>query len=297
MKDGAVITNPPKGDPNIVKPEGPVDHAVRVYAFERDGELAGLFVDANNHSDTTGGELISADWPGAMAAAINRRLSMDVPVLLLNGLAGNINHFDPANTDHQCSREEAVRIGTGYAEFAMQALAGAREMEAMPLRAESVVFDLPYRDVTDAEIAAARKLLTRAAGNTSRRLTSEELAKGDPQIERMYAQGMLDFADLRAKADSEEEEIAGFRLGDAAFVGFPGEPFVEIGLEVREQSPFAVTTVFELMGDIAGYIPMPECFERGGYEPRTHVYNRFAPDAAGIFAERVLEVLARLRGA
>ena len=92
----------------------------------------------------------------------------------------------------------------------------------------------------------------------------------------------------------ECQEIAGFRLGDAAFVGFPGEPFVEIGMAVQERSPFKHTTVFELLGDCAGYIPLPECFERGGYEPRTHPRNRLTPEAADMFIERATEVLKGL---
>lgn len=296
MKDGTVVTNPPKGDPNVVKPEGPADHTVRVYAFRRQGALVGILVDANNHSDTTGGNLISADWPGVLADQIKKRLDADVPVLLLNGLAGNINHFDRDNPGPQCSREEAVRIGTGYADAAMEALEGAEQITASPAAVASTVFDLPYRDVSQGEIGRAREVLENTAQDADRRLTSEELAKGDPQIERIFARGLLEFAELRERVPSEKVQIAGFRLGDAGFVGFPGEPFIEIGLAVQDKSPFPFTTVFELLGDVAGYIPMPDCFDRGGYEPRTHRYNRFTRDAAQIFIDQGTDVLTKLYG-
>jgi len=294
MKDGTVVTNPPKGDPNVVKPEGPADHTVRVYAFENGGALAGLFVDADNHTDTTGGNLISADWPGVMAHQINKRLGADVPVLLLNGLAGNINHFDRNNPGSQCSRDEAVRIGTGYADAALQALDAAQDITATPAAVASAVFDLPYREASQEDIDRARKVVDSIAGDADRRLTSEELAKGDPQIDRIFAEGLLEFAELRETAASETEEIAAFRLGDAAFVGFPGEPFVEIGLAVQDKSPFPVTTVFQLLGDTAGYIPMPDCFSRGGYEPKTHLYNRFTTNTAQIFIDRARDTLTSL---
>jgi len=294
MKDGTVVTNPPKGDPNVVKPEGPAGHTVRVYAFENGGDLAGLFVDADNHTDTTGGNLISADWPGVLADEINNRLSTDVPVLLLNGLAGNINHFDRSNPGPQCSRDEAVRIGTGYADAALQALHAAEEMAATPAAVASAVFDLPYREASQEDIDSARKVVESTAAHADRRLTSEELAKGDPQIDRIFAEGLLAFAELRQQAAGETEEIAAFRLGDAAFVGFPGEPFIEIGLAVQDQSPFPFTTVFHLLGDTAGYIPLPDCFDRGGYEPKTHLYNRFTTNTADIFIEQGIELLKDL---
>ncbi|MFH0965786.1 MAG: hypothetical protein V2A58_17445 [Planctomycetota bacterium] len=295
MKNGTVLTNPPKGDPNIVRPEGPVDHTVRVYAFETDGKPIGIVVAASNHTDTTGGEKVSADWPGVLAAEMTDRLGGAFPVLLLNSPAGNINHFDLANPDAQCSRSEAVRIGKGYARFALEALKSAAPMEALPLAAASESFDLPYREVSEKELAAARALVATARSGASRRLTSEELAKGDPEVELIFARGLFDFAELRARADHERQEVAGLRLGDAAFIGLPGEPFVEIGLAIREASPFKFTSVFALLGDLAGYVPMPECFDQGGYEPRTHRYNRFARNAAGVFIEKALEVLKKLR--
>ena len=294
MKDGTVVTNPPKADTNVVKPEGPAVHTVRVYAFENAGALAGIFVDTDNHTDTTGGNLISADWPGVMADEVNKRLSAQVPVLLLNGLAGNINHFDRRNPGPQCSRDEAIRIGAGYADAVLQALDTAREIPATPVAVASTVFDLAYREASQEEIDRAREVVENTSADAGRRLTSEELAKGDPQVDRIFAEGLLEFARMRETAAGETEEIIAFRLGDAAFVGFPGEPFVEIGLAVQDRSPFPFTTVFQLLGDIAGYIPLPDCFERGGYEPRTHRYNRFAHDAAHILTDRACEILTSL---
>ena len=229
-----------------------------------------------------------------LAEELCKRLGVSVPVMILNGLAGNINHFDPKNPGEQTSRDEAVRIGKGYADFGMQALETAGNLPITPLAVKSVTFDVPYRDVSEGEIEAAHKLLASTTDGPQKRLTSEDLAKGDPQIERFYARSLIEFAEVRQAQAGECQEIAGFRLGDAAFVGFPGEPFVEIGMAVQERSPFKHTTVFELLGDCAGYIPLPECFERGGYEPRTHPRNRLTPEAADMFIERATEVLKGL---
>ena len=51
-----------------------------------------------------------------------------------------------------------------------------------------------------------------------------------------------------------------------AFVSLPGEPFNGISRAIRAASPCKYTFVIELAQSHSGYVPMPECFEHGGYE-------------------------------
>ena len=55
-------------------------------------------------------------------------------------------------------------------------------------------------------------------------------------------------------------------LGDVAIVGVPGEFFTLLGQEIKRQSPYRYTFVFELANDYVGYIPDAEGFDRGGYQ-------------------------------
>ena len=57
-------------------------------------------------------------------------------------------------------------------------------------------------------------------------------------------------------------------MGPVALVGFPGEPFAEIGVRVRENSPFQFTHMAGYSNGVTGYVPTAEEFERGGYEPQ-----------------------------
>ena len=294
MKDGRVMTNPPKGSPGISRPESEIDHDVQVLAFERDGELAGLLVDANNHCDTIGGSEISADWPGWMARFLGERLGRDMPVLLLNGPAGNINHFDPNNPERQASYVEAERLGRGYGGFVLEALNKAEAIPADTVTAESETFQVPYRRVPPEEIERARKTAPHKPDTSGRPITSEDLAKGHPYWDWVIAREIVAFNDKYRGQVSERVELCGFRIGECAFVGLPGEPFSEIGMAVKRRSPFDRTCVFGLCGDMAGYVPMPEHFGKGGYEPLTGAYNRFVPEAANLFICHALEVLGRL---
>jgi len=265
-------------------------------ALNQDGRLQGIVVDANNHTDTVGGNMISADWPGRMAAALADSLGKNVEVMLLNGPAGNINHFDPDKHYAQTSYDEAKRVGRAYAEVALDALRSAATVRADSLAFAARSFFAPYRCIPQEVLEQAKGVARSKPPEKGSDLTSEDLAAGDAYVEWIFAQALLEFNRRYGHAEGEELEIGGFRLGDCAFVGLPGEPFSQVGMAIKEKSPFDRTTVFALCGDMAGYVPMPECFERGGYEPRTTPMNRFAPELAEMLIENALAVLHELKG-
>jgi len=115
MKQGPVVTNPGKCNPDIVKPEGPVDDEIGVLALTQDNRISTLIVNIVNHTDTIEGDFVSADWPGQMEKAIQNRLGYEVNVVTLVGCSGNINHFDVKSKRNQSSYAEAKKIGMGYA--------------------------------------------------------------------------------------------------------------------------------------------------------------------------------------
>ena len=64
--------------------------------------------------------------------------------------------------------------------------------------------------------------------------------------------------------DAEVQVIA---LGnDVAWVGLPGEVFVELGMAIKQASPFRYTIVNELSGDAIDYVPDRKAFAEGAYE-------------------------------
>jgi neutral ceramidase len=65
-------------------------------------------------------------------------------------------------------------------------------------------------------------------------------------------------------------EIHAMRIGEIAFVGIPGELFVEIGLAIKASSPFAMTLVSGYTNGIYFYIPTAAAFAQGGYEVESY---------------------------
>jgi len=93
-----------------------------------------------------------------------------------------------------------------------------------------------------------------------------------------------------------ETRIGAARIGDAAFVFLPGEPFVEIGLAIREASPFAFTAVVGYADDYIGYIPTDRAFAGGGYEIGPGRWSRLASGSEPIVRQAGIELLRSLAG-
>ena len=73
-----------------------------------------------------------------------------------------------------------------------------------------------------------------------------------------------------------------------ALAAIPGEPFVEIGLQIKKQSPIE-HTLFSGYSNVGwAYIPVAEAYPVGGYEVEV---TPFRPDAAGIIVAETLSLL------
>jgi hypothetical protein len=71
----------------------------------------------------------------------------------------------------------------------------------------------------------------------------------------------------RLGADTVDAEIQAIVCGSLAFVTLPGEPMTELGLAIREHSPFPQTLVLGYSnGGGVHYVGMPGEKARGGYE-------------------------------
>ena len=89
-----------------------------------------------------------------------------------------------------------------------------------------------------------------------------------------------------------ETELHGIRLGDVALVGFAGEPFSELGVQVKARSPFPHTLFSGYTNDYLGYLPTAEAYPDRGYEVDT---SPFRPGAGEQVVEGSLALLAALR--
>lgn len=267
MKNGKVLTNPGKLNPDIVKPEGPVDTEIGVIAIEQDGIISAIITNIVNHTDTIGGDFVSADWPGRMEKAIQDTLGYDVPVLTLIGCSGNINHFDVSTKRDQGSYAEACRIGAGYAAIVAKALKKLKKLTVKNLAVDSREITIPFRVITENELKNAKAVLAKpCAASSGGDMTSEGLATGDGPVARFFADQLVEFK-KKCSGKSRKFSVVSIKFDDKlALTTLPGEVFTEIGMEIKKRSPFKQTWPVTLGMGECGYVPLAECFKRGGYE-------------------------------
>ena len=93
------------------------------------------------------------------------------------------------------------------------------------------------------------------------------------------------FGLTRTVARREEGEIQLLAIGDSAWVGVPGELFCQIGLDIKEQSPFAHTYVVGYANCYQGYFPTPIAYDgrrlRGEHGPLESLHRRRRRERAG----------------
>jgi hypothetical protein len=86
-------------------------------------------------------------------------------------------------------------------------------------------------------------------------------------------------------------ELQGMRIGGLGLVAMPGEPFAEIGVEVRRRSPFATTMFSGYSNGQFAYIPVRSDYAEGGYG----VWNSpLGPGAGEAVIEEAVSLLREL---
>lgn len=267
MKNGKVVTNPGRFNPDIVAPESEFDHTVSVLAVKQEGRISALMVNLANHTDTIGGEMISADWPGRMEREIQHALTEDIPVFTLIDCSGDINHFDVYRNLNQTCYAEAVRIGRGYAGIILALLETLKPVPTGEISVKREIADIRFRDIPATDVEAAKATLDRMPKTQSDSdMTSEGIASGDGAVARFFAENLIEYSE-KCSGRSRKFELLSIRIGkELAFTTIPGEGFNGISRAIRSDSPYKHTFVITLGQGEAGYIAMPECVNRGGYE-------------------------------
>jgi hypothetical protein len=278
MKDGTVVFNPGKLNPNIVRTAGPIDPDVDLLRLRAgDKELALLTVFAL-HLDTVGGTEYSADYPFYLERKLRSVLGDGGVSLFGAGTCGDINHIDVSKKDPQGGQLEAGRIGTTLGETVRGALPMLRPQRSPRLAVRQAIVQAPLQKYSAETIAQARKDMAK--------IGTRDL----PFLKQVEAYKIVSLQML--PGEKLPMEVQAFRLSDeVAIVGLPGEIFVELGLAIKKTSPFPVTLVIELCNDAPGYVPTIKAFKEGSYET---VNSRIQPGSGEKLVETASHLLKEL---
>jgi neutral ceramidase len=253
MQDGTVGWNPGKRNPKTLRPVGPIDPEVGVLYCESTNRKPVLtYVNYAMHPDTTGGQFISADYPGALSRFLALYRGSEMVTIFANGACGNLNHVNVQWADPQKGTNEANRLGTILAAAVFKAYMDLVPASNNTLRVRSEIVELPLPQVTEEEVAQARAVA----------------ARKDPKTRFMDLLQTFKVLDVEARAGKPHQvEVQVIALGrELAWVSLPGEIFVELGLNIKAASPFKLTFIAELANGAIGYVPNRSAYAEGNYE-------------------------------
>ncbi|MCG6155756.1 hypothetical protein [Rubinisphaera margarita] len=275
-----VRMNPSRGSATLVRPAGPIDPEVSFISVQTvDGEPLSLLANYSLHyvGGVRRGE-VSADYFGVFSRRIAKLLGAAHPEsrfvgMMSNGTSGDINNI---NFREKSPRQEPYEQMTKVGELLAQRVYDAQK-------------DLEYQDWVPLGVATRELTLKhRKPDEAMQKYFAEIMEQPEDKVvyhrhERTYAGRVQK---LLEGPDSSDILLQVIRIGDLSIPAIPFETFAEIGLELKEKSPFADTFTIELANGAYGYLPTPEQHELGGYETWMGT-NRVQLDAS----ERITEVL------
>ncbi len=283
--DDGVKTNPGYENPNIIKPAGPTDPELPILSVQHTNGMP-IAVLGNYTLHYVGGgpgSDVSADYFGMWGKMIQRDYAGPADLfeppfvsILTNGCSGDINNIDVRTQLKQPYRYHQMHnVARMVADESLRVLKEIEYRPWIPLSAQLSEVKVGIRKPSADELDEAKQILASAEAPFA-------------ALPAIYAHETVR---LDAWPDTLDVPVQAFAIGDTGFVGFPGEAFVELGLEVKEKSPFAVTFCIDLANAYAGYIPTPDAFELSGYETWRARSSPLAHDSAPRIVAKALELI------
>lgn len=260
-------------------------------------------------------DLLSPDFPGVVREVVADLTG--APCLFLQGCAGDVMPVEGLTGDTSVHR----RLGTMLAAEASRVFLGLESRTGTWEFDGVVESGAPLGmhrwvpgDAPDQGLAVATRTIRMPVRSTPP--PAEAAATAAAAVERVAALRAADVPDaelkdatFRAKrtamrsqwatwadgADDVEVTLHGIAVGDVALVGFPGEPFSGIGVQVHADSPFPHTHMAGYCNGWLGYVPTADAFGPGGYEVDTG--STYAPAGAEVLRQESLALLDDLTSA
>jgi hypothetical protein len=276
MKDGSVRTWMRLDNPDVVRPAGPIDPEIGLVLARREEGKQPLALLSNFalHLDTVGGTLWSADYPFYIEKTVRASLGDKATSIFGLGCCGDINHIDPAAK----ARNATDMIGNSLGKTITAALGDMRSVKQPTLRVRHVKVPLPLQQVSAEEVSRARPLLLEARAGKKvdffdlvrayKAVVLDHLRNKEPHGK---PSDLINWGLSHAWAGVGTHlpvEVQAIGLGDeVGIVCLPGEIFVELGLAIKQASPFRTTLIIELATcKETMYVPTRAACAGGSYE-------------------------------
>ena len=258
--------------------------------------------------------LITPDYPGAMKRVVEA--AVGGRCVFLQGAAGNVGPVQGFQADLRVYRQLGAILGHEVAKISL-ALTGVPASVALreiipsgaplgcydaefaacagtPLRVRQLEISVPLREGLPEKPVALEKFNHWKARLQDARAQNDPVAITEATVMARRADLQLRMADDFGGRSTATVRTHVITFGDVALVGCNVEPFCEIGLAVKRQSPFPVTFRCGYTNGRMAYLPTADEWAKGGYEVDN---SPFGPAAAECLQHAILAVLRELSSA
>lgn len=266
LDDGQIYWIGPRT--NFVRATGPFDPEFPVLAFR--GAENRLQAVLFNHSTHT----IGTRTPGLRSPSIYGLAAQEVEagqggvVTFLEGASGSTHNL--VHSGEECILRLKTTLLAGLAQVV------DRPVDRLSALKRPLKFRVRQFDEVAEEGAVSRYCRKYAPGYSE-------------VITPVFRQMRRELAPMQGQ--ERETWVQVLRLGDIAIVGVPAEYFTQLGLDIKNRSPFRHTIIAELANDWIGYLPNLEGHKLGGYQVWTGHHSYAEPGTGERIAELAVAML------
>ncbi|HUT62852.1 MAG TPA: neutral/alkaline non-lysosomal ceramidase N-terminal domain-containing protein [Anaerolineae bacterium] len=245
------------------------------------------------------------DWPYYAIQGIKEYVGKDVWVAYYQSAQGDIKVGYTAELS-AVGAEMGIRNfwyanikGNGMSWAVLEALEGISTSGNPVIKAASGFFDYPLRESYPLSSEEAEKRYNAAKQKLAEmEKQSDTIGKRSMDKYRVdvflteLALGCAQWVEKNPNPKPITMRQQAIRIGDAVFVTFPAEVFSEIGLKVKQSSPFEKTFILGLASGHGGYMPTADEYLEGGYAV---VMTHFSPKCEQVCINASLDLIGKVK--
>lgn len=259
---------------DAVRPTGPFDPELPVLEFLKpDGKPEAILFNHSTHTiGTLGGAVRSPSFYGLAAQELEAEKGG--VCLYFSGASGSTHNLDLV------AKETTLRIKNAVAD----ALAKATPRPVGRVKGRRSELTVHVRHFDEAKDQEA------VSSYCMKRIPDPKAAQSVIEVFRKMRRTVSPI-----QGEARKTWVQAIVIGDVALVGVPGEFFTTLGEEIKRQSPYRYTYVFQLANDYVGYIPDKVSYDRGGYQTWTGLHSFLERGTGEAIVAEAVKVLKSLQ--
>ncbi len=271
MKDGTYRTHSTGNNPNVLSSLSGIDPDVPCLWFKDNlGKPRGAVICYACHPNSVGGMVYSGDYIYHISRILKEKYGNDFITVYFAGTCADINWQDPKLTDMPSDLH--VKMGKRLAEEVISAMESSEKVVGNELISHKELVSLPKREYSLESVMA----------------DVEEFAK----IKHRFAARNILYYFSTNKTNTAEAYVQFIRIGDMCIYAYPGEIYVDFGLDLKSRSPYKKTIVASISNSALGYVATRKAFEPQSklYETKLCEHACLAPEAGYILTDKLIEL-------